>query len=435
MKRKLRNQWGLNVLAAVSLLIVGLLLPDAQAQTVPVTGEVQGTIQGEADVSSLVGRLDDQQAQIDRLRSDVDALLDVATTPTPPPDTIPTPDPGSPTPKSTELWLNLSHYRFTPVIQYDADKDEYIITDPRFVELMSKWSGIRYLDWTGQLNRKVNWTWDNRVTAADADRWDSTGVPLEAIIAVANATHTHVWWTAPQQADLDYMRRAGELFAHKLDPNLKVVLEIGNEVWQSDRGWRYDELAGGDFGERMRLYAEDSAAKFAAFIDGPPDSSGFPKSRLTRVISGQLHNIGVLSHNALRHIDAGDYDAISCSGYFGNSPDPGSGSWRDGSGGLNASLAGLRAHAALARSVNKRLLIYELNQHINVGTNDLSFVDTDPVIDGVRTMIDAARNEGVGTIAIYAGVGNAYPGTPWPIYSKQYVPRRIVTELGWPTLN
>jgi hypothetical protein len=85
--------------------------------------------------------------------------------------------------------------------------------------------------------------------------------------------------------------------------------------------------------------------------------------------------------------------------------------------------------------VGKRLLIYELNQHINIGTNNMGYVDSDPVIDGVRTMIDAARDEGVPTIAVYAGVGNAYPTAPWPIYSKQYVPRRIVTELGWPTLE
>jgi hypothetical protein len=355
--------------------------------------------------------------------------LDAATTPPSdgtPSDPTPPPNPETPIPKSTDLWLNVSHYRFTPVIQYDAAKDEYILTDPQFVELMSKWSGIRYLDWTGQLNRGVNWTWDSRVTAKDFDRWGSTGVPLEAIIAVANATHTHVWWTAPQQADLDYMRKAGALFAERLDPDLRLIVEVGNEVWQSNRGWRYEELAGGDFGERMRLYAEDSAAKFKALVEG-----GFPQERLTRAISGQLHNIGVLSYHAMRHIDPDDYDAISVSGYFGNSPD----SWRDGSGGLNASQAGLRSHGALARSVGKRLLIYELNQHINIGTNNMGYVDSDPVIDGVRTMIDAARDEGVPTIAVYAGVGNAYPTAPWPIYSKQYVPRRIVTELGWPTLE
>ena len=413
----------MNILAAVILLLVGLL-PVAQAQTVPVTGEVKQTIHAEADVSFLVERLDDQQTQIDDLRSDVDALLDA--TPTPEPPTNPGAGGGT---FGGDLWLNVSHYRYTPVIEYDEEQDEYIVIDKRFVDLMSKWSGIRYLDWTGQLNRSVNWTWDKRVAAKDFDRWDSTGVPLEAIIAVANATHTHVWWTAPQQADLDFMRKAGALFAQRLDPDLRLIVEVGNEVWQSNRGWYYHEQAkasGSGFSEAMQLYAEDSAAKFKALVEG-----GFPQGRLTRVISGQLHNIGVLSYHAIRHIDADDYDAISISGYFGNSPD----SWRDGSGGLNASLAGLRAHAALARSADKQLLIYELNQHIDVGTNNLDVVDSDPVIDGVRTMIDVARDEGVPTIAIYAGVGNAYPTAPWPIYSKQYLPRRIVTELGWPTLE
>ncbi|GAB4110384.1 MAG: hypothetical protein Kow00105_19170 [Phycisphaeraceae bacterium] len=147
MKTARQHNWGLNVLATLSLLIIGLL-PNAQAQTVPVTGTVQETIQAEADVSSLVERFDHQQAQIDGLRSDVDTLLDAT----------PTHNPEPPTTSESVLWLNVSHYRFTPVIEYDEEQDEYIVIDKRFVDLMSKWSGIRYLDWTGQLNRSVNWT-------------------------------------------------------------------------------------------------------------------------------------------------------------------------------------------------------------------------------------------------------------------------------------
>jgi hypothetical protein len=158
---------------------------------------------------------------------------------------------------------------------------------------------------------------------------------------------------------------------------------------------------------------------------------GFPADRLTRVIGGQLHNIGVLKSNALKHIDPADYDAISCSGYFGSSP----GDYVDGSGGLKASLSGLRAHAALAEQYGKQLLIYEINQHIDRGTSDMAFVDTDPVIDGVRTMLAAARDEGAKTITVYSGVGRAYPNAPFPIYTDDYQPRRIVTELGWPTLG
>lgn len=407
------------------LLILCACAAGGMAQTVPV--------QGTADVSSI-------QRQIDELEARVDALEGAA--PTPDPGSDPTPDTPTPTPpptsggKATDLWLNVSHYRYTPVIEY---KDgAYVVDDPRFVELMSKWSGIRYLNWTGQLNRDVNWSWANRVTHEHRDKWDppggegAVGVPLEAIIAVANATRTHVWWCAPQQADLEYMKQAGRLFAETLDPDLHVVIEIGNEVWQSNRGWHYHELSGGggDFGKRMELYAQDSAAKFKAFVNGV-GGVGFPRERLTRVIGGQLHNIGVLKSNALQHINPGDYDAISCSGYFGNAPD----NWINGSGGLKASLAGLRAHAELAGQYGVRLLIYEINQHIDTGTDNTEYIDRDDVIAGVKTMIDTARGLGVKTIAVYSGPGRAYKNAPWPIYTPGYAPRKIVTEFGWPTLN
>lgn len=332
--------------------------------------------------------------------------------------------------KETDLWLNVSHLRYTPVVAYNVQDGKYEVTDPRFVELMSKWSGIRYLNWTGQLRKDRNWTWGNRVTQADADQWDSTGVPLEAIIAIANATRTHVWWCAPQQADLDYMKQAGRLFATTLDPDLHVVIEIGNEVWQSDRGWHYNDLADGDFGKRMELYAQDSAAKFKAFTAGV-SGVGFPRDRLTRVIGGQLHNIGVLKSNALKHIDAADYDAISCSGYFGNAPD----NWINGSGGIKASLRGVADHAELADQYGKRLLIYEINQHIDVGTDNTEYVDRDDVIAGVKQVIDTARGLGVETIAVYSGAGRSYKNAPFPVYTPNYTPRKIVTELGWPTLN
>ena len=412
---------------------VFLLSCFASAQTATVTGE--------ADLTPALAPLHqadaDTHARIDALEARVQALeAGTPTDPPPDPDPAEPPDPTDPGAggKATGLWLNVSHYRYTPVIAYDPALRRYILTDPKFVELMSRWSGIRYLNWTGQLAKDVNWTWAGRVTQAHADRWDSTGVPIEAIIAVANATQTHVWWCAPQQADLEYMRQAGRLFAETLDPDLRVVVEIGNEVWQSNRGWHYHELSGGDtggdFGKRMELYARDSALKFKAFANGVA-GVGFPRDRLTRVIGGQLHNIGVLKSNALQHIDPADYDAISCSGYFGNAPS----NWISGSGGLNASLAGLRAHAELAGQAGKPLLIYELNQHIDTGTTNTDYIDRDDVIGGVKTMIDAARGLGVKTIAIYSGPGRAYKNAPWPVYTPAYNARKIVTELGWPTLD
>jgi hypothetical protein len=420
-KHRSRFEYGLlSVLILVACaagVIPGMPYP-IQAQTVAVTGE--------ADVSALVDRLDQQQDQIDALRGDVNALLDVATDPGTAP-APPAPAPGTTPPAAsggTELWINVSHFGDAPVVTARGD-GAYDI-EPRFVELMSRWSGIRYLDWTGQLRKEVNRTWDTRVTDAHEANWRKTGLPLEAIIAVANATQTNVWWTAPQQADLDYMRRAGDLFARTLDPDLNVVLEIGNEAWQSNRGWYYDELAGGDFAQSMKLYAQDSAEKFKAFTSG-----GFPGGRLTRVVGGQLHNIGVLKSHVLKYLSPEEFDAITVSGYFGNKSNQGE-HWRTGRQGLDESLGYLRDHAALAESIKKPLLIYELNSHVE---SNRDLFNSPQVIDGVQAMIDKARRLGVKTICIYAGPGKQNEQYHWPSYTPDIRPNPIVDRLGWPSLK
>lgn len=417
---------------------------------IPLSAEPVATGTVEVDLSDALEPIEAEQAeQADLLRRVMESVtansarIDALETGNPPPgpgdgDTGGTDPPDTtepPTPpagKETDLWLNVSHYRYTPVIEYKPLTGRYVVNDQRFIDLYSKWAGIRYLDWCGVMNREYNWTWANRVTQAQRDDpgWDKTGVPLEAIIAVANATKTHVWWCAPQQADLDYMKRAGDLFARDLDPSLMLYVEIGNEVWQSNYGWHYHQQANGDSAERFRLYAVDSAAKFKALINGA-GGGGFPQQRLVRVMGGQKDNIGVLSSNVLKHIQPSDYDAVSCAGYFGDAPSD----WINGPHGLKASVKAVQAHAALAKSVNKKLVIYELNQHITIDTVNTDYVDRDDVIAGVQTMIDTARAVGSPAIAVYSGAGRRYTGQPWPVYTDHYNARKIVDVLGWPKLD
>ena len=411
--------------------LIGLLMAVAcaaglSAETVTVTGELRG----EVDATEIHAKLDTIDAKLDRV------LDHLATPPTPDPEPQ-TPDPEPPSGgddpvvvpgKATDLWINVSHFGDAPAVTPRGDGTYDI--DPRFVELMSQFAGIRYLDWTGQLHKGFNWSWAERVTDHDVADWRKTGLPLEAIIATANATKTHIWWTAPQQADLDYMRRAGDLFAATLDPQLDVVIEIGNEVWQSNRGWRYDQLSNGDYAERMRLYATDAAAKFQAFKEGD-GGGGFPADRLTRVIGGQLHNIGVLESHALKHIRPDQFDGITVSGYFGNKAHRGE-HWRTGDQGLVQSMGYLEDHARLAESIGKPLLIYELNSHVE---QNRDLFNSDAVIDGVQAMIDKAHALGVKRIAIYAGAGVQNEKYHWPSYTPDYQPNPIAQRLGWPTIN
>ncbi len=88
-------------------------------------------------------------------------------------------------------------------------------------------------------------------------------------------------------------------------------------------------------------------------------------------------------------------------------------------------------HKLLAADRNKKLCVYELNQHI---IDNLWLVDSDDVMDGVRQMINAATDLGSVATCLISGAGNRFAGAPWPMYDTDYQPRKIVTALGLPTI-
>jgi hypothetical protein len=396
--------------------------------TTPQQSGIQWVADVQASLESLAHDNVDLQRQVNVLRARLDDYEGID----PPTDT---PDP-TPT-NETELGIGVGFWHHVPAIKPDGDGG-YII-DEDYADLMGKWSFVRYLDWCSLLNKQKNWTWQTRVTDADYfktyqkeggawRRWRAWGVSLEAIIAFANKTHTDVWWTAPMQADADYMRHAGRLFADTLDPDLTVILEIGNEVWDARRGWRYYDLTRRtdgsiDFGAAMQAYAQDIKVKGHAFIEG-----GFPKERLIRVAGGQKDNIGVLAGHVLPQLGPDDYDAITCSGYFGNSPD----TWRAD---LESTIKALRAHAALAESHGKQLLIYEFESHIYLGVDDTSLHHSPEVIAGKQRILDLLDELGVKYIGVFQGPGYAYARSPWPNYTPDLKPSPTVKALGWPTLG
>lgn len=397
------------------------------------------TLSGEVDQSEIHGKLDAIDAKLDRVLNHLTPGTPTPGSPAPVPDTPdPIPDPPS---AGSDLWINPSFLRERPIIT--GVRGGVYGVDPDYAALLSQYTGIRYLNWSGLLWWGVNDTWENRVNAdlnqgapgggggasggwpSLTEKWHKTGLPLEAIIDIANATHTHVWWTGPMHADAEFFKKAGELFAQRLDPDLHVVVEVGNEVWDANRGRPYHQ-AGDDFADAMRLYARDSAAKFAAFIDG-----GFPADRLTRVVGGQLHFYDILPRHVLAHLADDEFDAITCSGYFGNSAHKGE-HWQTGKHGLNHSVRELNRFADLAKSIGKQLLIYELNHHV---TDNEDLAGSDEVIDGVGTMIDTARARGVPVIALFQGAGNNNSQYHWCLYRPDLTPRRAAERLNLPTLN
>jgi len=116
-----------------------------------------------------------------------------------------------------------------------ADFQHGEIFNSDFLAQASNWQTLRFMDWENINNTTIT-SWDQRAHLDDAS-WsisgNSSGVPIEAMIQLANEAHTDMWFNVPTQADDDYVRNALELIKANLAPGLKVHVEYSNEVWNT----------------------------------------------------------------------------------------------------------------------------------------------------------------------------------------------------------
>lgn len=109
------------------------------------------------------------------------------------------------------------------------------IFNPDFVAKVSQWGVVRFMDWQ-DTNESTAVTWGNRTTL-DAGSWAGStnhqGVPLEAMVKLANEAHVDMWYNVPTKADDAYVTNALTYIRDHLDPGLKVHIEYSNEVWNA----------------------------------------------------------------------------------------------------------------------------------------------------------------------------------------------------------
>jgi len=109
--------------------------------------------------------------------------------------------------------------------------------NPEFVSKVSEWGVVRFMDWQNT-NPSPNVSWAGRSTLSDGS-WsgpgggNDQGVPLEAMVKLANEAHVDMWYNVPTKADNAYVTNALTYIRDNLDPALKVHIEYSNEVWNS----------------------------------------------------------------------------------------------------------------------------------------------------------------------------------------------------------
>jgi len=109
------------------------------------------------------------------------------------------------------------------------------IFNPDFVAKVAQWGVVRFMDW-GNTNGSQDVSWATRATVGDSF-WSvqthADGVPLEAMVKLANEAHVDMWYNVPTKADNTYVQNALTYIRDHLDPSLKVNVEWSNEVWNT----------------------------------------------------------------------------------------------------------------------------------------------------------------------------------------------------------
>ena len=235
---------------------------------------------------------------------------------------------------------------------------------PVFLERLRGYSVLRFMDWMRTNDSRVA-TWAQRTPLAHSTWTGESGVPVEAMIALANALGAHPWFTIPHQADDGYVRSFAALVKERLAAGLGVYVEHSNEVWNS-MFKQHGDL------KQHALRTRAIGAIFKAAL-GP--------ERVMVVLGAQAANPATATQGLDllrgRHgAGALGIDAVAIAPYLSVFANPGnSGTYKSMS--LDALFAHLRgtvlpacaqytrAYRALAGKYGVRLVAYEGGQHLN----------------------------------------------------------------------
>jgi hypothetical protein len=164
--------------------------------------------------------------------------------------------------------------------------------NPVFLERLSKFKTLRYMDFVVTNNSKVK-EWSDRTTLTSQSQGDPDGAAWENAIALSNRLHTDAWINVPHQASDDYVRKLATLMRDTLDPSLKIYVEYSNEVWNGGfEQYHYASKKGVELGlstdpfqANLRYYSQRSVEIFKIFEEVFGNTQ-----RFERVLASQTVN-------------------------------------------------------------------------------------------------------------------------------------------------
>ncbi len=104
------------------------------------------------------------------------------------------------------------------------------IWNPQFLADVKGFRTLRFMDW-GATNNTLLENWGARPQMTDRAWTGINGVPIEAMLDLANTVSADPWINLPAHVNDDYVLQFARLAIQKLAPTLKVNLEYANEPW------------------------------------------------------------------------------------------------------------------------------------------------------------------------------------------------------------
>ncbi|MCK5907289.1 MAG: hypothetical protein KAG37_06850, partial [Flavobacteriales bacterium] len=118
------------------------------------------------------------------------------------------------------------------------------VWNPVFIEELSIYKVLRFMDWGATNNNSFRY-WDDRRLPADPDNHQSknafsntppsghttAGLSYEWMIDLCNRTNTDMWINVPHKAKKEFWDGLSVLIAENLNEGLKCYIEYSNETW------------------------------------------------------------------------------------------------------------------------------------------------------------------------------------------------------------
>ncbi|AHM60779.1 hypothetical protein D770_12625 [Flammeovirgaceae bacterium 311] len=118
----------------------------------------------------------------------------------------------------------IKNIRFTEIDREHVTE----IFRPEIVNDYASLKAFRFMDWMKVNNSTIS-RWEEY--PADNALLQTENVSINYMIALANQTGMDAWFCAPLLADDDFLRQLAVRLRDELNPDLRVYIELSNEVW------------------------------------------------------------------------------------------------------------------------------------------------------------------------------------------------------------